>query len=315
MTIPSYEAFMLPMLKRVSDGVLALKELVQLLSDDLGLSLEEKEMLLSSGKATIAYSRVAWAGTYLVQAGLLSRPRRGHFSITQRGAEVVKNQGAALSKEFLMQFDEFRAFLDRSKVNLEESKLESLELKLHDESLVETARSPIEMIDSAVVEINAALKSEVLTRVRASEPKVFEKLIIELLLAMGYGASGGGTHVGKPNDEGIDGIISEDALGLDQVYLQAKRFQEANNVGIKDVQAFIGALVGRGAQKGVLITTSKFSKQALEFSAKGVQHRLILVDGERLSELMLRYNVGIRVERSIEIKRIDDDFFFELESL
>lgn len=315
MTIPSYEAFMLPMLKRVSSGVSELKELVPLLSDDLGLSVEDKEMQLSSGKATIAYSRVAWAGTYLVQSGLLSRPRRGHFAITSRGTEVVNNQNAALNKEFLMQFEEFRAFLERSKEISGELKLDSQEPKQDNRIPVETARSPIEMIDSAVVKINSALKSEVLARIRASDPKVFEKLIIELLLAMGYGASGGGTHVGKPNDEGIDGIISEDALGLDQVYLQAKRFQESNSVGIKDVQAFIGALVGRGVQKGVFITTSKFSKQALEFSAKSVQHRLILVDGERLSELILKYNVGIRVDRLIEIKRIDDDFFFELESL
>lgn len=168
---------------------------------------------------------------------------------------------------------------------------------------------PEERIDAAVEELDAALRADLLERIRAAPATFFEQLIVDLMRAMGYGAGGGGKRLGRPNDEGIDGVITEDALGLDTVYLQAKRYGADLVVGIKDIQAFIGALVGHGATKGVFVTTSHFSHQACEFAHRAQQQRIILIDGEELMLLLVRYGVGVRTSRTIDLRRIDEDYF------
>jgi restriction system protein len=279
------------------------------LAEQLNLSPDERQALLPSGRTRVFGSGVNWAGTYLVQAGLLSRPRRGVLHITERGKSVLAENPHAVDNQLLSRFDEFNAFRERSRSSTgrpfkPESALPVLQL------VTETLKqAPEERIDIAFEELNAALRAELLDRIRAAPSAFFEHLIIDLMLAMGYGAGGGGQHLGRPNDEGVDGVISEDALGLDTVYLQAKRYGADLVVGIKDIQAFIGALVGHGASKGVFVTTSHFSNQAEEFARKATHQRVILIDGEQLTRLLVRYGVGVRTARTIELRRIDENYF------
>lgn len=214
-----------------------------------------------------------------------------------------------INNELLNQYPSFVAFKNGRGVAAAETKLKNLESV----KAVQTEEAtPEEQIDVAVGTLNASLASDVIERIMQNTPAFFERIIVDLLVKMGYGGSrnDAATSLGKPNDGGVDGVINEDLLGLDRVYVQAKRYAEGNNIGRPEVQAFLGSLVGRGASKGVFVTTSEFSSQAKDF----VQHlpqRIVLIDGKRLAELMIEYKVGVRVERSIEVKRIDEDFFLE----
>jgi restriction system protein len=214
----------------------------------------------------------------------------------------------AIDNQLLSPFAEFNDFRERSRASTGPAlKPEPPPLA---QSVQETPKqAPEERIDIAFEELSAALRTELLDRIRASSPAFFEHLIIDLMLAMGYGAGGGGQHLGRPNDEGVDGVISEDALGLDAVYLQAKRHAVDLVVGIKDIQAFIGALVGHGASKGVFVTTGHFSNQAHDFARKATHQRVVLIDGEELTRLLVRYGVGVRTARTIDLRRIDENYF------
>ena len=302
MAIPDFQTLMLPALKLGATGEIQIKDAIEFLSDEFQLTPEEREHLLPSGTMTTMRNRVTWAISYLVQAKLLHRPKRGYFTVTERGKEVLANPPAKIDIKFLEQYPEFLEFRTKKK-----SPSTLSEMAPADES-----STPEERIDTAYTEINVALKDELLAKVLEASPTFFEKLIVDLLLAMGYGgaSSEAGRHIGKSGDGGIDGVIDEDKLGLDIIYLQAKRYAPENTVGRPEIQKFAGSLIGKGANKGVFVTTSSFSGHAREY-ARNVPQRIILIDGEKLMSLMLEHNVGVRVNREIELKRIDEDFFVE----
>jgi len=305
MAIPDYESLMLPLLRYIAEGEHPVQSVEAGLAGQLKLSPEERQALLPSGRTPVFNSRVHWAGTYLVQAGLLSRPRRGVLRITERGRSVLAEHPQIIDNQFLSRFPEFNAFRERSRSGTaQDPKPGPLPLAQIVNEIPKQA--PEERIDIAFEELTAALRAE---RIRSAPPAFFEHLIIDLMLAMGYGAGGGGRRLGRPNDEGVDGVINEDALGLDTVYLQAKRYGSDIVVGIKDIQAFIGALVGHGASKGVFVSTSHFSNQAQGFARRASHQRVILIDGEELTRLLVRYGVGVRTARTIELRRIDENYF------
>jgi len=269
--------------------------------------------MVPSGTMTVITSRVHWAKTYLKQAGLVEQPKRAHVKISARGQEVLARNPTKIDSALLQQFDQFRDFLTRTKS--EDASSARTELTAPTlapvSATTETANTPEERIASASLTLHESLRDALLARVLEANPTFFEKLIVDLLLAMGYGGSraDAGEQLGGTGDGGVDGVIREDQLGLDRVYLQAKRYQPGNTVGSEAVQAFMGALVGKGAQKGVLITTSTFSKTAITVAKQSGHLRLVLIDGDELTRLMIRFNVGVRVARTVDIKRIDLDYF------
>ena len=303
MATPDYQTLMLPTLKVGATGVVHLKDATDILSNEFDLSEEERRKVLPSGNMATIRNRVAWAITYLVKAELLARPKRGYFTITERGKKVLSENPDKINNKFLEKFPEFLEFKNKKKGN--------------DESLVTTiddvtSATPEERIGLAYSEITAEIKSEILAKVLDGSPEFFEKLIVNLLVSMGYGGSSidAGKHLGKSGDGGIDGVINEDKLGLDLIYVQAKRYAPGNTIGRPEIQKFAGSLIGKGANKGVFVSTSTFSHHADEY-AETVPQRIILIDGEKLTTLMLEHNVGVRVHQSIELKRIDEDFFIE----
>jgi len=294
---------MLPVLKFSVDNR-SVREAIEKFSTEFGLTEAERQQTLASGKPLIR-SRVEWAVTYLAQAGLLSRPERGHFKITDSGIRVLQSAPSAIDRAFLKQFPDFIDFLNRSRP----AGTETDEAQSDADS--QNALTPEEKIELAASESEAGLKRELIDRVLEQSPEFFERLVVALLSAMGYGNEGTlAKAVGRVGDGGIDGLIHQDKLGLDVVYVQAKRYQASATVGRPELQAFVGALAGVGAQKGVFVTTSKFSPHALSF-IQTVHQRIILIDGDRLVELMIEHGVGVRLKRSIALHRIDEDFFAE----
>lgn len=312
MAIPPYDALMLPVLRHCADRLWPMRDLISRISDDLKLSPAERSERLPSGGATIIASRVGWARTYLKQAGLVEQPKRGLVQATERGRQVLAQKPVKIDGALLLRFEEFRAFQKRTKPNGSAPQGPAPATP----AFTATASTPEEQIAEASQNLDAAVRDALLARVLEGSPAFFEKLILDLLLAMGYGGSraDAGEQLGGTGDGGVDGVIREDQLGLDRVYLQAKRYQPGNTVGSGAVQAFIGALVGQGAQKGVLITTSTFSKAALDAAQSSGSLRLVLLDGDALTKLMVRFNVGVRVARTVEIKRVDLDYFEDSET-
>lgn len=302
MAIPDFQSLMLPALNLSTTGEIKLADAVEKLSNQFDLSDDEREHMLPSGNMTTIRNRVAWAVTYLFQARLIQRPRRGYFTVTDRGAQVLDNPPDRIDIQFLEQYPEFVEFRYKRKSPKPKN----------DEVEITSADTPEEQIDNAYEEISSALRDELLSKVLDSSPEFFERTIVKLLVAMGYGGSydQAGMHLGKSGDGGVDGVINEDKLGLDLIYVQAKRYAPENSVGRPAIQAFAGSLIGFGASKGVFVTTSSFSKQARDF-AEGIPQRMILIDGEMLTSLMLENNVGVRVQRTVDIKKIDEDFFVD----
>ncbi len=293
---------MLPLLEYCSDQKEhALREVREALADVFKLTEDERRRLLPSGKAPVFYSRIHWARTYLVKAELLESPRRGFVKITQRGLDVLSENPSELNAKYLERYPEFMAFKhpDMSKAEDAASKVES-----------ETDRTPAEVLEEGYQEIRSALASELLDEIKGCSPEFFEKLVVDLLVRMGYGGSrqDAGRAIGRSGDGGIDGIIKEDRLGLDIVYIQAKRWE--NTVGRPEIQKFAGALQGCRARKGVFITTSGFSRDALDY-AKMIDSKIALVDGQHLAELMIDHNLGVDLADTYEIKKIDLDYFSE----
>jgi len=299
MAIPDYQSFMLPLLKYAADNQEhSINDAIDFLSKEFNITDEERNYLLPSGTQFIVDNRIGWAKTYLLKAGLLESTRRGFFKITQRGLDYLKNNPSDLNTKILMQFEEFKNFRNTRKSKEEKE----------DQYEKETTYTPQEALEYGLSKINETLADDLINRIKQCSPSFFEKLVIDLLVKMGYGGSKqeAAQVIGKSGDEGIDGIIKEDKLGLDVIYVQAKRWE--NVVGRPEIQKFVGALAGQKANKGIFITTSYFTKDAEEY-AKGLSTKLILIDGEKLTDLMIEYNVGVSIIDTIQIKKIDSDYF------
>lgn len=301
MAIPTYEQFMYPFLEYLKDEQEhTLKELYDYLPKFFQLTENEIEELLPSGKQSIVVNRIGWARTYLKNAGLIESPKRAVFKITARGKTILNVSSIhEINESVLKQFPEFLEF------KYGKSNEENPQPKIEDES-----STPLEMIEKNYNLLKHSVQHELLNKIKECSPSFFEQLIVELLVAMGYGGSikDAGRAVGKSGDGGIDGIIKEDVLGLDKIYLQGKRW--SNPVSRPDIQAFVGSLLGVKANKGVFITTSRFTKEAIEY-AQNVDRSVILIDGEKLTDLMFEYNVGVSKETVITLKKIDLDYFEE----
>lgn len=306
MAIPDYQSIMLPLLRFARDEKEhSLHEATDILSNEFNLSQEEKEELLASGRKPIFYDRVGWAKTYLGQAKILESTRRGFFKITERGISLLDQSPQTVNDKISQQFSEFREFVSRKNKKAVKT-VEKITIQNNDQTL----NTPEESLETAYQTIRLNLAAEILDTVKSCSPNFFERLVVELLVKMGYGGTlqDAGKAVGRSGDGGIDGIIKEDRLGLDIIYLQAKRWDSV--VGRPEIHKFAGALQGQRARKGVLITTSDFTKEAREYVSL-IDSKIILIDGEELAEMMIDYNVGVSNATIYEIKRIDSDYFLE----
>ncbi|HCN19125.1 MAG: restriction endonuclease [Planctomycetes bacterium GWA2_50_13] len=303
MTIPDYQTIMLPLLKFSEDRKEhSIDEAAEYISNFLNLTEEERRRLYPSGKQVIFPHRVRWARTYLVKADLLKSSRRGYFVITDRGLEVLKKNPSEINAKYLEQFPEFVEFLNTKRTEQESAELQQLE--------VSSQETPQESLEYGYQRIKRNLCQELLDSVKNCSPAFFERLVVELLLKMGYGGSlkEAGRAIGRSGDGGIDGIINEDKLGLDVIYLQAKRWE--GTVGRPEIQKFVGALHGQRARKGIFITTSNFSKEAQDY-VPTIDTKIVLIDGEELSQLMFDNDIGVSRLTSYEIKKMDTDYFSE----
>lgn len=310
MAIPTYDKILLPLLEFISDGTIYKNDqCIEALADKFNLTPDEREERLSSGKK-IFYDRVNWAKTYLKNAGLVEMPVRGKFNITERGVALVKQGLKEIGVKELEQYEEFREYLKRSNKGNKEEK----DKEVGGNSAVELTKdkTPVESMDEAYKEIKESLINEILERIKEMNYYKFEDLVLDLLIKMGYGGSReeAKQSTKRSGDEGIDGIINEDKLGLDRIYVQAKRWKDGT-VGRPEIQKFSGALDGPGATKGIFITTSTFSKEALEYSKSLANKKIVLIDGQQLARLMIDCNVGVSVENVYEVKRIDTDYFLD----
>ena len=302
MAIPDYQTLMLPLLRIAGDGKEhRISEVVSQLARDYKLTETEIEELLPSGKQTIFGNRVHWAKTYLSQSKLVNNTRWGRFTITDRGRSVLAETPARIDRRFLSRFAEFNTFVGNQKNATIPIAAEQNETEKTSEN---AAKTPDELLRSTIGEMEAALANELLSRILAATPAFFEQLIVDLLLAMGYGGSreGAGRAIGKSGDGGLDGVIDEDQLGLDRIYIQAKRYNPENPVSEPDIRGFSGSLGANKATKGVFVTTAYFTKPALDF-AERTPHKIVLIDGKNLTRLMIRHNVGVRTAETLHIRR------------
>ncbi|MDR2718403.1 MAG: restriction endonuclease [Treponema sp.] len=294
---------MLPLMEIASDkNIHTFRDVINKLVKKYNLSDEEKNELLPSGKQPIFENRTGWAKTHLKKAGLLIYPKRGCIQITERGLLLLDNKLDRIDMKTLKQFDEYNEFIKITNVNRD-----------NDDTINEVeTHTPEELMETAFQNIRRTLADEILEKIHNVSPSFFEKLVVDLLVKMGYGGSvkDAGKAIGKANDEGIDGTIKEDKLGLDVIYIQAKRWKESNVVGRPELQKFVGALAGQGAKKGIFITASTFTKEALEYTPKN-ETKIILIDGIQLSELLIEYNIGVSNQQTYEVKKIDNDYFEE----
>jgi len=299
MPIPDYQEVMLPVLECLADGKEhSLADVREAISDRFALTEEERNELIPSGKQRVIANRVGWARTYMKKAGLLAYPKRGHLLITDSGLDLLKEQPAAVDVKLLKRYPGFLEFWTRKPDDGEEV------------SAVAESKTPEEVLQESYDEIRANLEGEILQLVLSCTPGYFERIVVELLVKMGYGGSlqDAGEVLGKSGDEGVDGVIKEDRLGLDLLYVQAKRWE--NQVSRPEVQKFAGALQGKKAKKGVFITTSGFSSGARDF-AESIDSRLVLIDGRELARLMVDFDLGVSTESTFAIKKIDHDYFDE----
>lgn len=304
--LPNYQEIMRPFLQILGqnqDQEVRLREVISKVSSHFGLSDEEKNELLPSGKQRVIDNRVGWARTYLLKAGLIDSPKRAHFIITERGIQALA-ESTEINNDYLKQFDEFIAFKNKSNES-ENSEVTACTTDTDDDDI-----TPDEALLKAYHRINQALEEELLDRTRKVAPAFFEQLLIELLLAMGYGGTGESTAhaLGQSGDNGVDGVINQDPLGVDQIYIQAKRYAAGNNVSSGDIRDFFGALNLKKAQKGLFITTSDFTASAIQ-TARDLGSRIVLINGQQLAKLMLHYNIGSRNEQILHLKKIDEEFF------
>ena len=299
MPIPDYQTLMRPLLAQLADGnVHPLSDLLKELTAEFQLTPEEAKEKLPSGRQTVISNRIGWAKTYLDKAGLLETPKRAHYKITDRGLKALEECPEQIDNEYLHKFDEFQQFSTPSSSKEGEAKVK------------ESETTPDEQIAAAHQALNSSLVDEILTSIKGASPTFFEQLVVDLMLAMGYGGSRkeAGQATQATNDDGIDGIIKEDRLGLDTIYLQAKRWQ--NTVHRPEIDKFIGSLTRHRARKGVFITTSEFSPGALD-AVHTLDMKIVLIDGQQLAELMIEHNLGVTRKEVYEVKQIDSDYFNE----
>lgn len=303
MTIPDYETLMLPVLKLFSSGAKNVSECLPAVKREFGITDQEAEELLPSGWVTVLQSRTHWARTYLSKAGLLESPKRNLHVITDLGRQVLAQNPQRIDNAFLDQFGSFAEW--RNAANATTGSEETVTPAKIDDS-----QTPEDAIEAADRLLKSALRDELLALLLDLSPQRFERVILDLLAAMGFGGGNlANGHMTKTTgDGGIDGIIHEDALGLDAVYVQAKRYAPDNKVSRPDIQRFVGSLTGEGATKGVFVTTSDFSKEAQDFVTR-VQHRIVLINGQRFADLMLKHGVGVRVRATYTIQTVDEDYF------
>ncbi len=314
MSIPTYQEFLLPVLAFVQNGAThTARNLKDGLANQFGLTEDERQETIPSGKQTVLHSRIHWACYYLKRAGLLQAVKRGEYQITESGRMLLDKEPSALTNQDLMAYPEFAAWYrpHRSKDNAPGPPVDPSQ-EAPREGAQPDDQTPDQRLDEAFQAIRERVLSELLERVRQVSPQFFERLVVDLLLAMGYGGGQKGSEIGTvtpfSNDGGIDGVIREDPLGLDNIYIQAKRNAQENIVGAPEVQQFSGSLDMHGARKGVLITTSRFSGAARAYVDK-VQKKIVLIDGERLALLMLAYGLGVQDERTLAIPKVDQDYF------
>ena len=307
MPIPDYQTVMLPLLEISSDGKEHyIRNAIEDLSARFKLSESDRKELLPSGTDTIFDNRVGWARTYLKKAGLIQYVRRGYFQITDRGRTVLSKKPAKIDVAFLRQYPEFAEFWNPKKTTGDRAPENPAE---------NIAQTPEEAISEGYLKLRKQVEADILARVKICPPEFFERLFVRLLTAIGYGGSlaDAGKAIGRSGDGGIDGVIKEDKLGLDLLYIQAKRWDNTT-VGRPEIQKFVGALYGKKAKRGVFITTSTFSKEALDY-AEALDSKVVLINGQQLAELMFEYGVGVSTVSSYVVKRIDSDFFEDDEGL
>ncbi len=301
--IPDYQSIMLPLLKVVNDEQEhRFRDLIETLSEYFGLDDNQRKELLPSGSQLIFDNRVGWAKTYLKKAGLIEYTKRGVIKITARGMATLQENIDKIDVKYLKRFEEFNEFQSIS--TQDDSGIGVIE------NIEQTDQTPEEQFEKSYQHLRTNLAQELLDKARNVTPAFFERLVVELLVKMGYGGSisDAGKAIGKTGDEGIDGTIKEDKLGLDIIYIQAKRWQAGNSVGRPEIQKFVGALAGQGAKKGIFITTSNFTKDALDYTPKN-ETKIVLIDGIQLSQLMIDYNLGVSSSQVYELKRMDNDYF------
>jgi restriction system protein len=307
MNLPTYDELMLPLLRLAAQdsNEHPIRELREQLAQQLQLTPEQRAIKLPSGRQAVFDNRVGWASTYLRKAQLLERTRRGYVKITKRGRDILAEKPTAIDDYYLQRFDEFKEFKERATSEEQESP-EAQTPKATQQV------TPDEVIRNAYSIVEANLRDNLLDKIREMEPGAFEWLVLQLLHAMGYGGSIKDVE-GVPTgpDGGIDGLIKEDKLGLDAIYIQAKRWDNNKSVGREKIQAFQGALAGVGARKGVFMTTSSFTQQARTYVERLRDSKIVLIDGQQLAQLMIEHDVGVSIQETFHLKRIDEDFFSE----
>ncbi|MGE6784416.1 restriction endonuclease [Ensifer adhaerens] len=310
MPIPDYQTLMLPVLRLAAEGETRVPEAADKLADQLGLSVEEREEMLPSGRQRLLHNRLHWAKFYMTRAGLIDSPARGRFVASDTGRKLLGNNPRSIDVDTLKAYPAFVEFYASSKSA--SGSPDATAIGAGEAIDATTSATPEEQIDAAQAVLHQALKADLLQRILAQSPAFFERAIVDLLVGMGYGGSheDAARRLGKTGDGGIDGVIDEDRLGLDRIYVQAKRYAPHVGVGRPEVQAFVGSLVGFGASKGVFVTTSSFSTPATDF-VRHLPQRIVLIDGDRLADLMIEHGIGVRVSRTVEVKRLDEDFFVE----
>ncbi|MFM0089018.1 restriction endonuclease [Paraburkholderia sediminicola] len=298
---------MLPVLRAAADGQEhRFRNVVERLADEYGLTDEERNTLLPSGTAPLFDNRVGWARTYLKQAGLVESKKRGYFMITERGKSLLAKSPDRIDNRTLDQYPEFASFRQKKNANGQAASMSPLQADATEQEA--DGATPEESFAQAYQRLRSSLETELLDQVKSSTPSFFERLVIDLLVAMGYGGSrqDAGSVIGRSGDGGIDGTIKEDKLGLDVIYVQAKRWEDT--VGRPEIQKFAGALQGQRANKGVFITTSTFSREAKEYAGV-IASKIILVDGDQLVKLMVDHNVGVSTVSTFHVKKVDSDYF------
>jgi restriction system protein len=298
---------MLPVLKLAAEGEIRINDAVRQLTEDFKLTPEEQSQLLPSGRQTTFANRVHWAKSYLGKAGLVELTRRAHFRITEQGREVLTAPPGRIDIKYLQRFPGFQLFREGD-ATISASEANS---KAASVTVSETGLTPDEVIRTAHAHLQASLADELLQRIRTGTPAFFESLVVRLLIAMGYGGSVSDLDkalIGGTGDGGVDGVIDQDPLGLDRIYVQAKRYGDGNNIGAGAIRDFFGSLDRFKASKGLFVTTSSFSSAAKD-TADLLSKRIVLIDGIQLARLMIRHGVGCRIEQTLHIKKVDEEFF------
>lgn len=304
MTLPGFQDFMLPVLKLFADKQPhSNSEATEHATRELALTADDLAHRIPTGSRTKAADRTLWSLTYLTQAGLLKSVGRGMRQITQRGADVLAKKPARIDMPFLRQFPEYQQFQARARQSAKSTAEESVEAD---------AETPAEALENAFEDVQNPVRADLLAAVLRNSPEFFERLVLDLLTSAGYGGKvdDPASHIGSSGDGGVDGAIKEDALGLELIYVQAKRYAPDQVIGRPKIQEFAGSLEGFRAKKGIFITTSSFSREAKEF-ARGIEKRIALIDGEALIDLMLKHGVGCRTVKTYDVKAIDQDYFEE----